>query len=81
VRTARTEVTDQMLIFDERHLRTILAEYAASYNGRRPHRSPIKTEMQLTLSLSLGGRHQSGAPAASRSCAAGRGNRERMRAM
>jgi hypothetical protein len=28
-----------MLIFGERHLRTVLAEYAAHYNGRRPHRS------------------------------------------
>ena len=37
--TARTEVTDQMLIFGERHLRSILAEYEAHYNGRRPHRS------------------------------------------
>lgn len=38
VRTVRTEVTDRMLIFGERHLRTVLAEYAAHYNGRRPHR-------------------------------------------
>ena len=37
--TARTEVTDRMLIFGERHLRMVLAEYAAHYNGRRPHRS------------------------------------------
>ena len=37
--TARTEVTDRMLIFGERHLRTILAQYEAHYNGRRPHRS------------------------------------------
>ena len=28
-----------MLIFGERHLRTILAEYEGHYNGRRPHRS------------------------------------------
>jgi hypothetical protein len=28
-----------MLIFGQRHLRTVLAEYAAHYNGRRPHRS------------------------------------------
>jgi putative transposase len=28
-----------MLIFGQRHLRTILAQYAAHYNGRRPHRS------------------------------------------
>ena len=39
VLTARTEVTDRMLIFGERHLRRILAEYEAHYNGRRPHRS------------------------------------------
>ena len=39
VLTARTEVTDQMLFFGRRHLQTILAEYEAHYNGRRPHRS------------------------------------------
>ena len=39
VLTARTEVTDRMLIFGQRHLRTVLAEYEAHYNGRRPHRS------------------------------------------
>ena len=38
VLTARTEVTDRMLIFGERHLRTILAQYERHYNGRRPHR-------------------------------------------
>ena len=36
VLTARTEVTDRMLIFGQRHLRTILAQYEAHYNGRRP---------------------------------------------
>jgi putative transposase len=39
VLTARTEVTDRMLVFGERHLRLVLAEYEAHYNGRRPHRS------------------------------------------
>jgi putative transposase len=39
VLTTRTEVTDRMLIFGQRHLRTILDEYEAHYNGRRPHRS------------------------------------------
>jgi transposase InsO family protein len=39
VLTARTEVTNRMLIFGERHLRAVLAEYEARYNGRRPHRS------------------------------------------
>jgi hypothetical protein len=27
-----------MLIFGERHLRVVMTEYAAHYNGRRPHR-------------------------------------------
>ena len=39
VLTARTEVTDRMLIFGERHLRVMMTEYAGHYNGRRPHRS------------------------------------------
>ena len=39
VLTARTEITDRTLIFGERHLRTILAQYESHYNGRRPHRS------------------------------------------
>jgi hypothetical protein len=39
VLTTRTEVTDRMLIFGQRHLRLVLADYEAHYNGRRPHRS------------------------------------------
>ncbi len=39
VLTARTEVTDRMLISGERHLRLVLAGYEAHYNRRRPHRS------------------------------------------
>jgi hypothetical protein len=39
VLTTRTEITDRMLIFGERHLRSILAQYETHYNGRRPHRS------------------------------------------
>jgi transposase InsO family protein len=38
VLTARTEVTDRMLIFGQRHLQSILAQYEAHYNGQRPHR-------------------------------------------
>jgi putative transposase len=39
VLTARTEITDRLLIFGERHLRSALTEYARHYNGRRPHGS------------------------------------------
>jgi len=39
VLTTRTEVTDRMLIFSQRHLLLVLAQYATHYNGRRPHRS------------------------------------------
>ena len=39
VLTARTEVTDRMLIFGRGHLQAILDQYAAHYNGRRPYRS------------------------------------------
>jgi len=39
VLTVRTEVTDRMLIFGERHLRSVLVRYSARYNRKRPHRS------------------------------------------
>ena len=39
VLTVRTEVTDRMLIFGERHLRRVLDGYAAHYNTARPHRA------------------------------------------
>jgi putative transposase len=39
VRTVRAELTDRMLICNQRHLRVVLAEYVRHYNGRRPHRS------------------------------------------
>jgi hypothetical protein len=38
VPTARTELTDHILIFGQRHLRTVFAECVHHYNGRRPHR-------------------------------------------
>ena len=37
--TVRTELTDRILIFGERHLRNALAAYAVHYNTRRPHRA------------------------------------------
>jgi len=39
VLTVRTECTDRMLIFGQRHLRTILHRYARHYNTARPHRA------------------------------------------
>jgi len=39
VLTARTELTDRILIFGERHLRNVLARYSTHYNGRRPYRA------------------------------------------
>ncbi len=39
VRTIRAELTDRVLIFSQRHLRVVLAEYVRHYNGRRPHRA------------------------------------------
>jgi putative transposase len=39
VRTARSEVTDRMLIAGPRHLLAVLDEYVAHYNRHRPHRA------------------------------------------
>ncbi|MDT7577885.1 MAG: putative transposase [Pseudonocardiales bacterium] len=39
VLTIRTEVTDRILIFGERHLRNFLAQYSQHYNRQRPHRA------------------------------------------
>jgi putative transposase len=39
VRTARSEVTDRMLITGPRHLHAILGRYAVHYNQHRPHRA------------------------------------------
>ena len=39
VLTVRTELTDRMLIFGERHLRSVIAQYSLHYNRQRPHRA------------------------------------------
>jgi putative transposase len=70
VRTLRNECLDHVLILNERHLETVLAEYVAYYNVERPHRS-LALEPPLPASRSpvptgairsrpvLGGTHHS----------------------
>ena len=67
VLTARTELTDRMLIFGERHLHRVLDEYARHYNGQRPHRArqlrpprpdhpiPARPAQRVTRRIVLGG--------------------------
>jgi putative transposase len=49
--TARTEVTDRMLISGERHLRSVLTGYEAHYNGRRPTAAGSSARPALTIPL------------------------------
>jgi putative transposase len=51
MRTVRAELTDRMLICNQRHLRVVLAEYVRHYNGRRPHRSRDLRPPQPTHSV------------------------------
>jgi putative transposase len=53
VLTARTEVTDRMLIFGERRLRAVMSEYETHYNGDAPTEAasctrPVPTTLPRT---------------------------------
>jgi hypothetical protein len=56
VRTVRHECLDQILIFNESHLRQVLDEYLAYYNSRRPHQgleqqSPIPRSIPVATGV------------------------------
>ncbi len=55
VRTIRTECLDHLIVFDERHLRAVLAEFADYYNRDRPHRI-LRLESPLPSSVRAHGR-------------------------
>ena len=73
VRTIRTECLDHLIVFDERHLRAVLAEFADDYNRDRPHRSlglesplpsRVQTHGRVVSRPILGGLHHAYARAA-----------------
>jgi len=55
IRTARTECTDRMLIYNQAHLRAVLRAYEQYYNAHRPHQSrqqqPPDYDGQAVVSL------------------------------
>jgi putative transposase len=67
VRSVRRELLDRILIMNERHLRTVLAEYETYFNTHRPHRAlsqasplrtlpdPVDADIKVTRRDRLGG--------------------------
>jgi transposase InsO family protein len=67
VGSARREILDRILVMDERHLRTVLAECETYFNEHRPHRAlsqasplralpdPVDADIKVTRRDRLGG--------------------------
>ena len=67
VGSVRREILDRILIMNERHLRTVLAEYETYFNTNRPHRAlsqasplralpdPVDADIKVTRRDRLGG--------------------------
>ncbi len=65
MRTVREECLDRLILINERHVRRVLAEYVAYYNGRRPHQGidqdsplglePMSAEGSISYRKVLGG--------------------------
>jgi putative transposase len=51
VGSVRRELLDRILIMNERHLRTVLAEYETYFNTHRPHRA-LRTPNRMILAVS-----------------------------